>query len=617
MPIVAVDTETTGLLAWKGARPFAICIAGENLVEDYLYIQFEVNPYTRQVEYDKVNTKLSNCDIKWIRSFLANPKIDKVFHHRKFDQRMLEMAGFEIRGKCHDTAFAAKICNTLEPHYKLKPLAQKYLGVPITDQDALRKLVEKYRKTGKDKGYLVGAGNSDIDEDYWLPNVFLPENDLNKIYCVTDTLDRTLGLWHFYEEGMNQLNVRHIYDREMELYEVLYEMETKGLYTDYALIKQRIQELTFECLRIEMKLKEKFGSFNLDSGQQVADVLYNKLKLPITDRTDPSPKYPNGQPKTDTPTLKKFRDNPYVDLLLQHSGWTTGKQYFVNYEHHYVKETSTIHASVNQTDTRTWRLSCKDPNLQNVSNPETSGGLYVVNGREVFKPRPGYFWMVNDYAQLELRIFASRANETKLIKAFLDGRDPHNETRENVPYLAGLPKEKGRKLAKNTNFTVINCGGAGVLLKKYGVPLDEGEPCIKGFYNAYPASKRRQKEAEQMGREYGYILNAYNRKLNVDPMYGYRATSYDIQSSACDLIKRAMIKLAKFFKQNLINGYMLLQIHDELIIELAMEYINDFVLFKDIIKIMEDHGGAFCIPMPVEAKIATENWSKKSLIKFA
>jgi len=608
--IIACDTESTGLSTFHGHKPFAISICDEEYNENY--IDCPVNTKTREPEWDDIAAR-DDYDT-WVKivDYLESIHIEKVFHHAKHDIRMLRSIGINVRGKIHDTSIAARCTNTLEITVALKPLAKKYLDISSSDEDELKKAVEFYRRKGKGLRFNLGAK---VQEDYWLPKVFDKNNNLCEKYCRLDAL-RCMKLHQMYQEAMKEFGVYHTYLKEMELLHILFEMEDKGLYSNLDRINEGIKYCEQRSAETEEEIFRKYGSTNLDSPKQLGPYLVQNMGIPIVEQTD------KGQISTGLPTLRKyFNYNPTgLTLLFKRSAYETIRGYYENYFNHYTY--GYIHSSIKQFDTSTFRLSVVDPNLQNVANPVTSGGniSYVrdeklVNARRCFGPEPNTIWLVIDYKQLELRIFASRASEETLIEVFNSGGDPHNTTREKCPFLAAMPKEQGRKIAKNTNFTVINVGGAAALYEKYSIPLDQGEIVVKEFKIAYPRTKARAYECQNFAEKHGYIVNAYNDKIFTEYGLEYRGTSYDIQSSAARLIKRAMIALHKFFQKAKLKTHLLMQIHDELVIGVPIEEFDDN-LVRDIKCIMEDNGGAFCVETPVDVSIVTESWDQKQEYKF-
>lgn len=594
--LIAPDTETTGLYRFKGDRPYATGIGYEDGTTQY---QDTTVSKDRKPDWSSYGM-LGEC----LKEELEDETIDKVFAHAKFDIGMLASIGIHVAGKIDDVLLAARIVNNLEPSTALKPLCKKYLGLDNDDEKALQSLTIKARAIAKKQGYRLA---DNVAADYWLCKAIWPDNNLCEIYCRRDC-ERTIKLWEFYKEALTEFNCWHTYNKEIALLrEVLIPLENRGIQLDKTKTERKIFRLIKNNFKLEKIIKNGDKELNLDSDKQVGELLV-KAGVPLVEKTESGKQFAVG-----VPILKKFKSNRTVRFLLRRNGYEGGRAKLQSYLD-FCTEDNSVHASINQFNTKTFRFSISDPALQQVSNPETSGGEYVVDCRSVWGPREDYFWIVADAAQLEHRIFVSRAGEPNLIKAYLDGRDPHNETRLRIPYLANFPKEIGRKLAKNTNFTVINCGGANVLLERYGIPLEDGRPLIKEFYEHHPLAKVRQQYMASFAKQHGYIFNPYNRKLFINPEKYYQGTSYDIQSGACDYVKFVMYNLASFFKRRALDCHILLQVHDELIVEMHKRYLNDLVLYKEIQTILDNNGGVFCIPTPFEMKYTTTHWNDKQAI---
>lgn len=638
--VLAIDTECTGLNWSKDDLPFGISYAfkdRENIVTGWY--DWPVDPYTRKVLY----TELDPTFIRWY----TDPEIDKVFANAKYDMHMLYKA-FRIkpRGFIYDVLTAAWCCNTMEPSYKLNNLAEKYLKIDQAETKLLRERVKSARLKVKAKNYKLGDG---IGEDYWLLKHLDPSNKLCEIYGRKDAV-RTLKLWvDWYEQGLRELDVREAFEIEMATMLVIYEMEERGVRFFDTEAKYEVERLNTEIAKriLDIKLALNDPILNINSDDQLRKYIYkpgpilahiNQLPIPITKFTSKSKK-----PSVDTPTLMGWDNIPVIKSILEYRGITKGRDALLNFQKHlcsdsyasasdlpFVHSQKSIHPSFNQQAAqfdkenvaKTGRLTSSNPNIQNIADAEKSGGYFVVDTRQFFGPRTGYVWYCIDYSQLELRIFAERTGG-KLKAAFLNGRDPHNETRENVPYLAAMEPERGRKIAKNTNFTIVNCGGASVLEAKYGVPLEEGTIVVKQFKQEFKETVLRQKQAEAFAIKNGFIKTLFGRKVNVDLtrssdgryLYAYRATSYDIQGSASDIIKQAMIQTHKRLKYlrktKLIDAHLILSIHDELIFEIRKEHAYKW-LIKELIWIMENVASkVMTIPLKCDAVKTSKSWSSK------
>lgn len=611
--MIAFDVETTGLSPYHGGKVFAISICDEQFKTEYW--EFTVNEKTRSVLFSDFGIR----EGKWWRlnEFLCNSHIEKVGHNTKFDIKMLHHMDIEVRGKIHDTLIAAKACYTDEETYALKPLAAKYVDIPADDEKALKTQVTEYRAKAKKLNLSLGKNTS---EDYWLPNALGAKLNLVKRYCIQDSI-RTMKLWKFYEQGMKELKVRHIYDKEMRLYPIVIEMEQRGVRIDLQqclLSMIDCNDKMFNAKAIVHKYCSN-GQLNLNSPKQLVSFLYNELKLPKEKVTS------FGQPSTDASVLKKHRNHPAISALLDYRGQEKGLGYFKNYIENAVDDkiktiddmpnwqTKCLHPWFHQWGANTGRFSCSNPNLQNVSNDETSSGESVVNVRQVFIPRQGYIWLSFDYQQLELRIFASRADERKMLDAFQSGRDIHDETRRAI--LSNLNEKLGRKIAKNINFLKVFGGGAKTLSEKYEIPIVEAKDFLQRYSVAFPRIDEYIAGQAREANKRGYIINAFNRKVYVDPDRPYTATNYDVQSSAADLMKNAMISTYDYIKEKELDVHLVLTIHDELVFEVKQKQATKSLAIQ-LKKLIEDHSGVFQIKTPVDISYTRTNWTEKTELEL-
>lgn len=609
--IIACDTETTGLRVFSKDKPFAIGIAGLDGSTDY--VEYQVNGADREVMYPP----------EWhahpIIKLLEDPKVVKVFHNAKFDLHMLYSIGVDVQGPIHDTMFMAKIACNLEENFKLKPLAKKYLGIPTDDEDDLKSAVLAARQM---LGNVFQIG-SNIYEDYWLPSYTMAEDKLCEKYCVQDCL-RTIGLYKYYWQALRELGFRKTYYAEMRLLKLIIRMERRGVQFNKHGVAEERSRLVQEAGRAEQEVYKGFGfKFNINSGDQLGGAIRDKLKPSKTKLT------PTGKMSVDNKALKYISQNepvykPLIDNILRYRGADKGASYFDNYSSFAVRDNYdllgyaplAIHPSFDQLGALTGRFSCREPNLQNVPSAETSAGDFVANGRLAFRPREGYDWYCFDYSQLEARLFASDANEEFMLQAFAEGRDLHNEVRERMSVLSRLPQEQGRKLAKNVGFCKLYGGGPKALFVRYDIPFDEGKALFASYDASFPGIARYISTITNACRTQGYITNAYGRTIFVDKEEPYKGVNYTIQSNAADLIKGAMLRIDSYLRRRGYDAHIVLQVHDELVIEINKRQVSDELLC-DIKLLMEDHQGVFNIPTPVDAAKVIGNWSKKEKLILA
>lgn len=606
---IAVDTETTGLNHHHGDKPFAISMAWRDKDDEIKtgYIQCSVDPFTREPQW-RDSRSLPHLII--VEAILKDTKTAKIFHNAKFDINMLASIGLKVAGPIHDTQLMARCVNTLEDSFKLKKLCQKYLGIEDDDQKDLQSITVKARNVAKKLGYKPWPFDAKVvATDYWLAKQIWPDNDSCQKYAIRDA-ERTLQLYEFLDQAVDHFDVRHSYNTEIELLEILRIAENRGVRLDYEENLREIESISREIDNIAQSFP-----INIDSPKQLGPYLYDELKFPRPPKKD---KAKTDQPTTDNEYLEQFaEEGNEIDKILTRRGMKNGLNFHKEYNLLAIKAADCweIHANFNQASTRTFRLSCSNPNLQNVPNPETSGGYYVIDVRKVIGPRPGYYWYCIDYSGLELRLFADLAQEDFMLHAFEHGIDIHDEVRKNIPQLAELPQKIGRKFAKNVSFCKIFGGGGRALIKYIkpkGSDLEKLNYCkeiIKQYDREYPKIVGYINKISNIGKRDGFIRNAYGRRISVESEFAYKACNYNIQSSAADLIKAAMIKINKLLLKEKLDAHIVLQVHDELVIEIKKEHAYKDVLLQ-IRELMSNSDGHFNIKTPVEVKRTWTNWSK-------
>lgn len=653
---LCIDTEGTGLRWAKDHWLYGISLAWldpKTKQPKTAWYDFPVNPYTFKPIYG------SQPGLNILRHYYLNPHVDKVFANAKYDMHMLEKVinAYPV-GRVHDIILAGWCSNTLEQSFKLDDLAYKYCKISKESSKKVRKETES--KSREFKKINAEIMKLHIMQRCWILKFLDHEDKTVEKYGRMDAL-RTLFTHVYYQEAIQVLGVADTYYQELEVMHRLYKMEKRGVRANKQTIDKQAKFLAGKKHELEKSIFTVLGKeIGLGSWQQKAAIFYGWDKKTgefptITHKNKFPVKCPafsdKGNPSVDAQAINTFKHIEPIPDLLRWQGYKKGLECYENYQTHLhedecitladmlpgfshanvINPTFNQMASVAEKDkgTRTGRLSASDPNLTNVADPKKSSGLFVQDARAVFEPRPGYVFLFIDYSQVELRLFAERCGG-KLKAAFLSGRDPHNETRESVPYLAKQPHDRGRKLAKNTNFTVINCGGANVLKAKYGMPLEEGKLIFDELHKSFPAIRKRQRAAQKFAEQHGYIETIIGRKIHVDRekqsgryKHTYKATAFDIQGSASDLIKRAIIATSDFLEEERKEswkvrreGHLLLAIHDELIFEIKKEHFKrSFV--KELVRIMVSVANdCMKIPLECEAEYSLKSWSSEAKKKL-
>lgn len=675
--VLAIDTETTGVIPWKGDQPFGISFF--NLDGEALYFEWDVDPWTRTVVPDPLELEL--C-----AEILGNKKIRKIFFQAKFDIRMMEEGhGVKTVFPIDDAMFMAHVFNSAEPH-ALKPLSEKYLDYSRSDLQLLKKATIKCRRQAKKLGWSMCE---DVEGDYWLNHKLDPTNILCQTYCVNDT-ERTILLEMFYREALTDFDLMHIYEREMELWPITYEMESRGIRTDLNVVNVEIEKHE-EAVEYWQGLVEEaaWKDFDIDSPQQCGKLIYNKLGLPIERRTKPSKRFPQGQPQVNVDALWQHVAHPVVKALFKYRASSKAlSNFFMKYYTFACHDPISpgglcIHADFNQVGPATARFSCRRPNWQNTADALGTRSPEPIQAREPFGPRPGYVWYHYDWSGQEVRIFAHVSGEHVLLKAIKAGLDVHKFTankawggennpraieagihaleldgsgaesgqRDDVAELwrrygikrlssldddnkiliaaewlsefdwdiveaeASLAKKTARARSKMIFFAKIFGGGANAIKDLLKCDWDEAAQFLQDFSDLYPRMDEYIYELSAEAIKNGYIINVFGRRLVINRNKPYIAVNYMVQGSAADMIKIAMPKVAKYLKELELDISTIMEVHDELIYEFWKKHVFRSVLLE--IKRMMEDWPVFDIEMPVDVERCVKSWDKKVKIKLA
>jgi len=448
---IAIDTETTGLRYRHSDRMYSVSLCDEEF--NSFYVEFYVDPKTRmpQYSYYGIDTPcegfMDNCSptevFEYIRSICENPSIPKIFHHKKFDAGMLRAAGINLQGEYDDTKIMARVINTSRMSYGLKPLALEDCGIPTDDIKELKYWVQKLRQEAKRNSDSFTVSPESEAADYWLTQQVRALLDLTneqydhierlgEIYCRKDTV-RTMALWKKYKAEIEADGHFMIaYDRELEILPLIERMEERGVGINQAIVLED-RKISENLAAVHLKAIYDSGlvpgDFNANSPKQLQELLYHTLGLKPTKFTD------SGQPSTEYKTLKDLEHkHPVMHDIIQYKSHSKAiSTFFDNYLALMLPDKLNpgghcLHPVINQDNARTMRFSYEDPNLQQVSNPDTSfKGSDVVQARNGFGPRPDHVWYHYDYAQMELRVFAGAAKVQSIIDDILAGRDPNTE----------------------------------------------------------------------------------------------------------------------------------------------------------------------------------------------
>jgi DNA polymerase-1 len=430
--------------------------------------------------------------------------------------------------------------------------------------------------------------------------------DAAREYACEDA-DITLRLAEHFAPRLEELKLDELFRTiEMPLVEVLADMEWAGIRIDEAMFAESGKQLRLEKGRLEQEIyQEAGGEFNIGSNAQLRDVLFNQLGLDVVKKTKTGA-------STDVEVLQTLaaQGHRLPELLMQYRQLDKLQSTYVDALPRMVNpETGRIHSSFNQTVASTGRLSSSDPNLQNIPI-RTEMGAEIRRG---FIPAEGQVFLSADYSQIELRILAHYSGDPAFVEAFRSGEDIHRQT---AALVFGVPLDQVnremRGRAKTVNFAVIYGIGPYSLGNRLGISGAEAKEFIDRYFERFPGVRRYLDEQIELARKQGYVETLTGRRRYIPEItsrnfnvraFGERAaTNAPIQGSSADLIKIAMIRIHRALREEKMQARMLLQVHDELLLEVPHGEVDaTLALVKDRME------GAAKLNVPLLVETGTGN----------
>jgi DNA polymerase-1 len=416
---------------------------------------------------------------------------------------------------------------------------------------------------------------------------------------------------HLWPRLQESNHLQKLYEElEMPLLSVLSRMERNGVMIDADMLTEQSRQITLQMEEIEECVyREAGGTFNIGSPKQIQQILYEKLGMPILAKT------PKGQPSTSESVLEELAlDHALPRLILEYRGLSKLKStYTEKLPEQIISKTGRVHTSYHQAVAATGRLSSSDPNLQNIP-VRTEEGRCI---RKAFIAPPGCSLLAADYSQIELRIMAHLSGDRGLLAAFARGEDIHKMTAVEV---FGVRAEEvtpeQRRAAKAINFGLIYGMSAFGLAKQLGINRSQAKDYVDRYFERYPGVRIYMDQTREKAREQGYVETIFNRRLYLPEInsrnaalrqYAERtAINAPMQGSAADIIKRAMISVDEWLLKNKINAKLIMQVHDELVLEVSESAVA--VTRKEIRRLMTD---AARLLVPLVVDIGTgKNWDE-------
>jgi len=576
--LVAVDTETTSL-DYMEAEVVGISLSVTAGEAAYIPLAHDYPGAPDQLPRDAVFEKM--------REFLESPKYRKVGHHLKYDAHVLARHGIQLQGMAFDSMLESYVLNSVATRHDMDSVARHYLG---------RETIHFEDVAGKGAKQLTF---NEIDLETAAP------------YAAEDA-DITLQLHETLWSKLGEIeSLRDVYaDIEQPLVPILLDMEETGVLIDRQMLATQSSELAKKMLELEKEAHELAGGpFNLGSPKQLQQILFEKLELPVTRKT------PKGQPSTAEDVLLELADDydlPRV-ILEYRSVSKLRSTYTDKLPLQIARSTGRVHTSYHQAVAATGRLSSTDPNLQNIPI-RTPEGRRI---RQAFIAPEGQVLMAADYSQIELRIMAHLSADEGLLKAFAAEQDVHRATAAEV-FEAELDDVTAdqRRSAKAINFGLMYGMSAFGLGKQLGIRHGQAQEYIDLYFDRYPGVKAYMDNTREIASKQGYVETVFGRRLYLPEInarnaqrrqYAERsAINAPMQGTAADIIKRAMIKVHDWLAGDDTDGRMIMQVHDELVFEVAEDIIDPF---KDQVTNIMCAAADLSVPLKVDIGIG-KNWDE-------
>jgi DNA polymerase-1 len=529
-----------------------------------------------------------------LKAPLTDPKIGKIAHNAKYDYIVLARHGLRVEPLTFDTMLAEFIIDPSSRSMGLKNMAFNKLGDEMTH-------IEE----------LIGKGKKQITMDEVAIESAAP-------YAVADA-EVTLRLLPIQREGLKRVNGEKLLEEiDLPLTPILADMEMTGISIDLPFFQETGARLEKRMTEIEKQVYEMVGKpFNINSTQQLSDVLFKQLGLEPPDRGN---KTASGHYSTAAGVLDLLRGkHSVVDLILEHRELSKLKSTYVDALQAAINsETGCVHTNYSQIGAVTGRLSSMNPNLQNIPI-RSEEGRRLRNG---FIAGKGNVLLSVDYSQIELRIVAHMAEDEGMLAAFRAGEDIHATTAAAIYGVSADAVTKAmRRRAKSINFGLIYGMSVFGLTRYTDLTLAEAETFVKTYFEKFPGVKRYLDGIRKQAAQQGYVETLLGRRRYFPALQGKanvqvknreerEAINAPVQGTAADIMKIAMLKVPPALKKAGLKAKMLLQVHDELVFECPKSELKETAR---IVQEVMSNAYPLSIPLSTEARYGT-NWGETKSI---
>jgi len=576
--LFSLDTETTSL-DYMNAEIVGMSFAINASKAAYVPVAHDYPGAPEQLSRNFVLEKL--------KPLLEDEHKKKIGHHMKYDMNVLGNYAIQLNGVAFDTMMESYVLNSVSNRHDMDTVALKYLNYQTVHfEDIAGKGAKQltFNQIALEQAAPYAAEDADI------------------------TLRLHQTLWPQLKENAELANV--FTQIEMPLVPILSSIERCGVLIDANLLHQQSKELAARLLELETEAYQLAGNvFNLSSPKQLQVILYDKLGLPVLEKT------PTGQPSTSEAALQELAlTYPLPKLILEYRSLSKLKSTYTDRLPEQINaRTGRVHTSYHQAAVATGRLSSSDPNLQNIP-VRTEEGRRI---RQAFIAPAGYKIVAADYSQIELRIMAHLSQDPGLLNAFSKGLDIHKATAAeilDIPLDQVTPEQ--RRSAKAINFGLIYGMSAFGLAKQLGIPRQAAQEYMERYFARYPKVKEYMENTRQQAHTNGYVTTLFGRRLNLPEinsrnMARQKATeraaiNAPLQGTAADIIKIAMINVYNAFGKNQLAARMIMQVHDELVCEVKIEQLDQTI---SLMKTCMTQAASLEVPLVVEVGIGN-NWDQ-------
>lgn len=577
--LFAFDTETTSL-DYMQAELVGLSFSVAPGEAAYVPLAHDYPGAPEQLSLDWV--------LQQMKPLLEDPTQLKLGQNLKYDMSVLARYGIQMRGIAFDTMLESYVLDSTATRHDMDSMAKKYLDHSTIHFEDI---------AGKGKKQLTF---NQIDLEQASP------------YAAEDA-DITLRLHHkLWPQIESESSLTKLFSEiEVALVPVLSRIERNGVRVDSKMLRAQSEAFSLQLHELEQRAYSLAGhNFNLGSPKQIGEIFFNELQLPVISKT------PKGAPSTAEAVLVELADQGHElpAVILEHRGLAKLKSTYTDKLPEMVNPaTGRVHTSYHQAVAATGRLSSSDPNLQNIPIRKEEGRRI----RQAFIPQAGWKMLAADYSQIELRIMAHLSQDQGLLTAFSEGKDIHTATAAEVFGVAlDQVSSDQRRSAKAINFGLIYGMSAFGLARQLGIERKAAQDYVDLYFERYPGVSEFMERIREQAHQQGYVETLFGRRLylpDINARNHQRRTAAErtainapMQGTAADIIKRAMLSVDSWIEQQRPPLQMLMQVHDELVFEVAPEFLERA---KEILRNRMESAADLAVPLLVEVGVG-ENWDE-------